>query len=375
MASTQLPTDAPLDGTVPLVARGRGALARRRRVSRVQLRWVRRVLRVPLAFKLLGANALIAMVGIAAVLLVAQGHPNGGRVMVIYSAALLVAVAVNVALVTTALVPIDNLTEVAERVRAGELDVRVSASPLADRDLARLGMTVNGLLDELGAERLRLRELASQVIEAGDHERARIARELHDGVAQWVAALVLHLGAVMNDPRNAPVKARLEPAKQIADQVLEELRTLAHVMHPRALTDLGLAAALEGLARDTSVPGMTVEASAPTCTDRLPIEIESVLYRVAQEAVANALRHGRAPHVRVALAVEPAQATLEVSDDGRGFDVAARARQHDGIGLFTMRERLSLVNGTFDITSRPGAGTRVRATVPLRRRPLLGAAS
>jgi signal transduction histidine kinase len=92
-----------------------------------------------------------------------------------------------------------------------------------------------------------------------------------------------------------------------------------------------------------------------------------MLYRVAQEAVWNALRHGRARRIALTLLVDEERATLDIVDNGTGFDVPDALRRHDGIGIFSMRKRMTHVNGTLDITSGPGRGTRVRAAVPLCR--------
>lgn len=327
-----------------------------------------RVLRAPLTVKLLGANLLIAAAALATAATIESGDGAHPELFWLLAGSLAVALVGNVVLVTIALRPVRSLIEAAERVRAGELDTRVPGSRVADRDLVRLGNTLNSLLDELGAERARLRELAAEVISAGDTERERIARELHDSTAQRVAALVLHMGAVMNDGANQHLRGRLAPAKELADEVLEELRTLAHVMHPRVLNDLGLSHALNALARETSTTACLVEADVEPLPSRLPIEVESVFYRVAQEAVSNALRHGRPSHVRIELRREPGATRLVVTDDGRGFDTTSPARAREGLGTFTMRERVALVDGSLEISSRPGAGTRVQARVPHRRR-------
>jgi signal transduction histidine kinase len=323
-----------------------------------------RVLRIPLALKLLGANMLIAAAALMAAYAMQRDGATHPQLLGILAGALALAIVGNVVLVTVALRPVRALIEVAERVRAGAFEARVAPSRVADRSLARLGYTLNSLLDELVAERARLRELAADVISAADTERARIARELHDSTAQRVAALVLHLGAALNGVDDARLRARLAPAKELADEVLEELRTLAHVMHPRVLHELGLPHALNALARETSTPGCPVESDVEAPATRPPIEVESVFYRVAQEAVSNALRHGRPTRVRIELRSTPRAMTLDVVDDGRGFDTTVPPRDREHLGLFTMRERVALVDGALEIVSRPGMGTRVRVAVP-----------
>jgi signal transduction histidine kinase len=235
--------------------------------------------------------------------------------------------------------------------------------------MARVGRTLNLLLDGLTSDRARMRALASQVIEAGDRERAYIARELHDSAAQQLAALVLQLTAAARESSDPELARRLAEIKGIAAGVMEEVRLLSHTVHPRVLDDLGLVAALENLAHEASEHGpAVVEVVDGGAAGDVPPPAASVLYRVAQEAVRNALRHGAPRRVTLRLDVTAGSASLEVTDDGRGFDVAAAERRRPGMGLFTMRERVALVDGWFDVASRPGEGTSVTAAVPLASR-------
>jgi signal transduction histidine kinase len=134
-------------------------------------------------------------------------------------------------------------------------------------------------------------------------------------------------------------------------------------MHPRVLEDLGLQAALARLARESSDrTGIDIEVDTAAVAAPIPTAAAWVLFRVAQEAIANATRHASAGNVLVRLAADERAVTLEVVDDGRGFDPSAAAGP--GLGLFTMRERVALADGTVEVTSSPGNGTRVSARVP-----------
>jgi signal transduction histidine kinase len=136
-------------------------------------------------------------------------------------------------------------------------------------------------------------------------------------------------------------------------------------MHPRVLDDLGLPAALEWIARQTrEQEAFDVDVIADDGAS-IPAPLASVLYRIAQEALRNAARHAGAKHVEIFLRRAPGSATLEVRDDGRGFDVRRAEERRPGMGLFSMRERVGLVNGSLVVESTPGRGTRVVATVPL----------
>ncbi|HEX5435901.1 MAG TPA: sensor histidine kinase [Gemmatimonadaceae bacterium] len=329
-------------------------------------RWVAALLGVPLAGKLAGANALIVMAAVGAAIAVQGVGPQDSSVILILSSALGGSLLVNLALVLVALRPLQGLERTAERVWRGDLAARVPPSLLADRNMSRLGGALNVVLDSLTADRARLRRLASEIISAGDRERAYIARELHDSTAQELVALIFQLSAAARDSADPELTARLETIKASAAGVLEEVRMLAHTVHPRILDDLGLAAALERLAREARDRGIAeVSVAAGGDTTRIPAPAASMLYRVAQEAVTNALRHGDPRTITIALAVGDRTASLQVSDDGHGFEVADAERRRPGMGLFTMRERVALVDGHFSVVSQPGHGTRIAVTVPV----------
>jgi signal transduction histidine kinase len=326
---------------------------------------VQQLLRVPLLGKLAGANVVIvlaALVGIAAV----QSLRNPDNAVWVLGIALAFSFVVNFVLVYVALRPLNDLQAAAERVSSGDLGARVPPSQLADRDMARVGMTLNALLDRLIADRARMRRLAAQVLSAQDEERARVARELHDSTAQTLTAVMLQLGAAAQASRSSELDDSLATMRELVADALEEVRSLSHTMHPRVLDDLGLTAALEWLARQTRAQeALDVRVMADTDSSRIPPEVGSVLYRVAQEALRNAAHHAQPRHVELRVRHDATSATLEVTDDGRGFDVKRAEERRPGMGLFSMRERVALVNGTLTLTSAPGQGTRVTATIPL----------
>jgi signal transduction histidine kinase len=326
---------------------------------------VQQLLRVPLLGKLAGANVLIALAALIGVAAEQRLHIPGTAVSVL-GIALGMSLVVNFVLVYVALRPLSDLESTAERVAAGDLAARVPPSQLADRDMARVGITLNTLLDRLTADRARMRRLAAKVISAQDEERARVARELHDSTAQTLTAVMLQLGAAAQGNSSPELDDSFATMRELVADALEEVRSLSHTMHPRVLDDLGLAAALEWLARQTRAQeAFDVRVIADADSSRIPTEVGSVLYRVAQEALRNATRHAAARNVELRLRVVATSATLEVTDDGRGFDVKGAEERRPGMGLFSMRERVALVNGTLTLTSSPGRGTRVMATVPL----------
>ena len=326
---------------------------------------IERILRVPLLAKLAGANLLIvvsALIGVS----VERRFGTPATVVSILGVALGASLIINLVLVYVALRPLSDLELTATRLSAGDMEARVPTSVLADRDMARVGTTLNALLDRLTEDRARERRLAALVISAQDEERARVARELHDSTAQTLTAILLQLGAAARESTSEPLDARIATLRELAAEALEEVRSMSHTMHPRVLDNLGLAAALAWLARQAREQGpMHVEADACEFVVAIPAPVAAALYRVAQEALRNSARHAEASRVDIRLRQDGGQAVLEIEDDGRGFDVALAEQRRPGMGLFSMRERVGLVNGRLAVNSAPGHGTSIVATVPI----------
>jgi len=343
-------------------------------------RWIERLLRIPLLVKLVGANVLLLVVAATTALVLRHRELSTGPVLTVVIIAYLVALLLNTGLVMLAVRPLRVLEKTVDTIWHGDLDARVPMSLLADRHVRRVARMFNILLDGLVADRARTRRLASEIIDAGDRERAAISRELHDSAAQSLAALAMQLGVAVRSIDDAPphmLRERIEGARTLANSTLEEIRMLAHTMHPRVLDDLGLIAALKRLARETAdhsasyattgkAGAIVVEVLATEGSDdALSAPVKSVLYRVAQEAVQNARRHAAPGNIEIRLETGARSVILEIADDGRGFDLASKQREQTGIGLFTMRERVALVDGELRITTRPGGGTSVVASIPL----------
>ena len=323
--------------------------------------WRRRLLDAPLLIKLVAADLVI---NLAAFIVMREARNQYADEIMI--ASLLVTMALNTTLVYWALLPLRALESTARRVSAGDLAARVPAAATADRDIARIGATLNTLLDNVTADRLRMRALAAEVISAGDQERAHIARELHDSTAQQLSALEMLVTSSLREVAAGPLHERLGVMREIVVESLAEVRTLSHNVHPRVLDDLGLVAALEFLARRTREQSGVETRVVADVRGTLAGPIASVFYRVAQEALRNAVRHGAPSDVRVGLvALDGISAVLEVTDDGEGFDLQEAERSRDGMGLFVMRERVALIDGRLEVLSRRGTGTTVRAWAPL----------
>lgn len=324
-----------------------------------------RFLAVPLSAKLAGANLTIVIAALGAALYTHRGEPEDARLFVLMAGALALSLVVSVALVLAALRPLRYLEDAAHQVSRGDLAARVPASVLADRDIARVGRTFNEVLDSLIADRTRARRLASEVIRAGDRQCALIGRELNESTAQVLAALTFETSALAWGTSDPELSERLEAIRSLTSDALDQVGTLAQAVYPRVLDDLGLVVALKGFARRAAeTTPVQVDVFDDIDAVHIPDSTATMLYRVAEEAVTNAVKHAWAERVCIRLTATEAAARLVITDDGRGFDVEA-AQVGPGIGLFMMQERASLAGGEFAVESGPATGTRIQVFVPL----------
>jgi signal transduction histidine kinase len=218
----------------------------------------------------------------------------------------------------------------------------------------------------------RDREVYARLVAVQEAERAHIARELHDVVGQALTAVRLKLLSL--DRVNATTGASgAEISDSIAtiDAALDQVRMAAFELRPAILDDLGLATALRGMCRRIAgSAGLAVRVRAELGDDRLPQEVETACFRVAQEAITNVVRHAGARRIDVHLALQRRQRllVLEIRDDGSGFD-AGRCGGSRCLGIIGMSERASLVGGNVEVHSEQGAGTVVTARFPVGVRP------
>jgi two-component system sensor histidine kinase UhpB len=267
----------------------------------------------------------------------------------------------NVLLIQRRFQPLEELVDQMERAdlsRPGA-NLRAGVDPSWPEEVARLHHAFARMLERLEAER---RRASSAALTAQEQERARVARDLHDEVNQALTGLLLRLEAA-REKAPPQLAGELGEIRMLANQAMQELLTLARQLRPTALDDLGLEAALAGNVRELAAQGGvrgTFESDVELAA--LPENAQLVVYRVAQEALTNAVRHADAEHVHVGLHREGRRLALSVADDGRGFTFDQTGR---GLGISGMRERALLVGGEFAIESRPGVGTRVRLLVPI----------
>jgi signal transduction histidine kinase len=226
------------------------------------------------------------------------------------------------------------------------------------------------------AERRRAEEafqgISRRLLDVRDEERRRMARELHDSVAQDLAAMVMMIGQIEDGlPGKSPEQVKaLESTLDLANKCAQEVRTLSYLLHPPLLDQLGLVPALRAYVDGfTKRSGIRVAMEVEPDFARMPADVELTLFRIVQECLGNIHRHSHSASARVTLGQSADTVLLEVRDEGDGIpqDTLAAIQQHrscGGVGVAGMQERLHLLKGTFHVESGPG-GTMVQAAVPL----------
>jgi signal transduction histidine kinase len=229
------------------------------------------------------------------------------------------------------------------------------------------------LIAEREALRDRERAFNGRLLDAREHERARIARELHDDIGQRMALLQIDLEQFRRTgDLSAASRLQIDGFTQTTGQIFSGIRALSHELHPAALDIVGLDIAVKGLCRELAERHrLQVEYSCSELPEHIERAVNLCLFRIAQEALHNVVKHSGAITALVTLSCDGDRLRLLVSDRGIGFDVDA-ADQRSGLGLISIRERLRPFGGTLSIRSRAGAGTQIHVEVPVH---LSGSAS
>lgn len=281
---------------------------------------------------------------------------------------------------------VNVLLQATKRLTAGDLSARINL-PCDGGELSQLACAFDQMAEALEqreqAYQRALRDLQTEararatllekLVSAQEDERRRIARELHDETSQSLAALALNIDtANLALAAGEPAEAvqHLQISKAIAARLLDDVHRLIRDLRPSLLDDLGLSAAIAWYGEQRLKPlGIAVEFQRDGTDQRLPDAIETAIFRIAQEAIANVVKHAKASKVRIALQVRGGFVALAIEDDGRGFEVprtdAAALMGSQGMGLQSIQERVSALGGEMSIQSAPGKGTRLFIRIPL----------
>ncbi len=347
-------------------------VAMRRRASRlfdaaIKPR-IKQLYAISLLYKVLIANSIVILLGATMGTSLATRLQGNSRPIVLVGfvvTGLLISVAINFALLKFALYPLTHLRETMLQVQAGDLTRKAPVTG-QDPDADQLASSFNTMLaaiDDLAKSR------ASQILRAQEQERKRIARELHDETSQVLTSLLISLALLEESVQTEDVRKRVADIRTLAHQTLRAVRNLSIDLRPSALDDLGLLPALRWYIKEYQQKcGIEVEFGASGFRERLPPEMETAIYRIIQESLTNTAKHAHARHVWIQLSEDGARVHARIRDDGQGFDAQAVLRtpwQDRGLGLSGMMERASLLDGTVEITSQPGAGASIEMRIPL----------
>jgi two-component system sensor histidine kinase UhpB len=342
----------------------------------------RRLLGIPLAYKILIANSAIVAVGAIAGTVITVWHvlsfPDDIHYELIFvfsTIGIIISFLVNNWIVQRALEPLDRLQASVDAVRSGDRSVRVTLGDNSDERFDRLADTFNQMLDRQEIAAQELQQLSRRLLQAQEDERQRLARDLHDEAAQALTSLLVHLRLLERAHTPEEAQQRVLELRELTAQALDEVRRVALDLRPTILDDLGLGPALEWRVDEfNKADGIRADVQIAGLEERLPRDTELALYRVGQESLNNVAKHAEARTVNVQLHTVGGSVVLEITDDGCGFDPEQRFDDKiRGLGLAGMQERMAMVGGTLAIESNAGQGTTIIARAPLRNESLLNA--
>ena len=266
-----------------------------------------------------------------------------------------------------ALSPVSVVEKAVDSLENGNQNVITESAPLKEEpilmSLGRISEKIE--IQEKKLQEEKLRRLRS-VIDGQDQERHRLARELHDSLGQSLIAVRLQLESA-DKPGVSQVRAAVDMSKGMIDQAIDEVRRISNALQPAALDEFGLETALRTrVVEMAAIAGIDSSFACNGSVERLEKKSKIYLYRIAQEAITNIIKHARATKMEVELNRIDQTVTLRISDNGKGFVIDPINFAHRN-GIQNMRERASLLAGTFNIESVPKAGTRIIVTIPYKR--------
>lgn len=223
--------------------------------------------------------------------------------------------------------------------------------------------------ETLQLQQKQLHDLTAKLIKAQEDEGQRIARELHDDVSQRLAALVLDVVSLEQQPPLWPelIGKALQPVREQLERLSDDVHNLAYKLHPSLLEHAGLQPAIEDQIREvTKRTGLSVSLKVSRVPDSLSLDHSTCLFRVLQESLQNVVKHACATEAIVKLSGSSKGVGLSVTDNGKGFDASDKSAHHQGLGLTSMQERLRLLNGFLRVHSRPADGTKICAWIPVK---------
>jgi two-component system sensor histidine kinase UhpB len=331
---------------------------------------VRRLRERPTLLRLIAVNVGIVFAGAVGGTVLTQhfdGWPTWTLILLFFALGAAMVATADYVILRNAFQPLAHLSRAMASIHKGEREqsLEVQDAEPSLRDVAR---AATEMLDRLDVES---HAYSAKIFESIENERRRIGRELHDETSQSLAAALLDLDlAEKGLDGAAPASvARIDGARRLIRHSLGQVKLLIHDLRPSMLDDFGLVPALRWYAEShLRTPELDIETDLPAANLRLPSDVETALYRIAQESLGNVARHSRATRAVIALEIQPGYAAMRIGDNGQGFDphdVILDSEGRYGVGLLSIKERAELLGGTARITSAPGQGTQVNIVIPL----------
>jgi two-component system sensor histidine kinase UhpB len=334
---------------------------------------MKRLLHVSLFMRIAVGNALVISVGAVFGTLLTRhfsGTLEGWFIVLFASSGILLSLLINFLILDAALHPLRELRRWADKIAHGD-SLQLERLKNPDADTVSLAGALHTLVNQLDERNHELKALSERAIFAQEQERKSIARSLHDDTGQALTMLIISLDQLETRlPANQQaLKEDIRQARSLAANALTELRGIVFGLRPAILDDLGLVPAMRWYARSQlDEAGLQVDVQSPDPMPDLPAEISISLFRITQEAINNVLRHADASKVEIEISLQAGSITLQVRDDGKGFDpqhASQSALPDQRLGLLGVRERAELLDGQLDLLSSPGQGTCLTVRLPL----------
>ena len=332
--------------------------------------------RTPILYRIAIGNAFVIALGaIGGTLIVrhlADQAADWWLILLFMAVGTILSVLINFWIIKNALRPLRDLNSLVEQVQLGSSKIDPQFLEPTDPDISQLCTMLDSLVRQLNDRNLELRALSKQSIDALEEERKQIALTLHDDTGQSLSIVIINLERLENQlpVEYSELHRKLAETRQLAQAALANLRKIVYGLRPTILDDLGLLPAIRWYARtNLEEAGILVEINGEGEFDSLPLQVNSTLFRIAQEAINNVLRHSKATSTEISLTNTGANVILEVKDDGQGFNprtMREQALQSHHFGILGMQERAELIGGSIALTSKLDGGTQIHIEVPCR---------
>jgi two-component system sensor histidine kinase UhpB len=331
---------------------------------------VRRLREQPTLLRLTAVNVCIVLAGaLGGTVLTRQfdDWPAWALVLVFFGLGAVMITMANYAILRNAFRPLAELSRAMASIHKGEHEWTLEVED-AEPSLREVAQAATEMLDRIDLES---RAYSGKMFDSIENERRRIGRELHDETSQSLAAALLNLDlAAKGLDAVAPAAVeRIHNASKLIRHGLGQVKLLIHDLRPSMLDDFGLVPALRWYVEShVRTPELEIETDLPAANLRLPSDVETALYRIAQESLGNIARHSLATRAVVTLEIQSGYVAMRISDNGQGFDprdAIIDSEGRYGVGLLSINERAELLGGTAQITSALGRGTQVHVVIPL----------